>query len=177
VTSAVTPFNYLANMPIKKLRHMMALFNSVERADGRVVDQDALARRRANIARRLARLCQACGERVAQFADPGETEPDGAPTLCLPCLRAKGHPLPHPHPHPHLQPAPTTAPAARADRFTEVEDTIELSGAQPQAAKDVVDRDELYTNLSLRRRRAQIAARQASEAEPVESPAQLDKAS
>lgn len=147
----------------------MPLLSSVERADGQVIEQDSLARRRAAIARRLARLCQACGERVAQYADPGEAEPDGAPTLCLPCYRAKGYS------HPHLKPVPSQSP--RADRPVEVQDKVELSGAHLQTSKHVADRDELYTNLSLRRRRAQIAARNASDEVPVQAPVGLDKAS
>jgi hypothetical protein len=156
-------------MPITKLRKLMPLLSSVERADGQVIDQDSLARRKAAIARRLARLCQACGERVAQHADPGEAEPDGAPTLCLVCFRAKGHT------HAHLR--AVAQPSPRTERPVEVQDTVELSGAHLQPSKQVADRDELYTNLSLRRRRAQIAARHASDDAPVQSPVCLDKAS
>jgi hypothetical protein len=158
-------------MPITKARKLMPLLSSIERVDGQVTERDSLARRRAAIARRLARLCQACGERVAQHPDPGEAEPDGAPTLCLSCYRAKGHPSPHPH----LQAVPEQSP--RAERSIEVEDTVELSGAQAQASKQVADRDQLYTNLSLRRRRAQIAARHASDEAPVQEPERFDKAS
>ncbi len=147
----------------------MPLLSSVERADGQVIEQDSLARRRTSIARRLARLCQACGERVAQYADPGEAQPDGAPTLCHVCYRAKGHA------HPHLKAVPQ--PSQRAERPAEVQDKVELSGAHLQPSTHVADRDELYTNLSLRRRRAQIAARHASDEIPVEAPACLDEAS
>ncbi|MEI6669289.1 MAG: hypothetical protein WCP29_14140 [Acidobacteriota bacterium] len=148
----------------------MAQFSSIKRADGQVIEQDSLARRRASIARRLSRLCQACGDRVAQYADPGEAEPDGAPTLCLSCYRDKGYP----HPHPHLQVVPQPP---RPERTLEVEDKVELSGTDPQQAKQIIDRDQLYTNLRLRRRRAQIAARHASEEPLVEAPADVTRVS
>ena len=157
-------------MPITKARKLMPLMSSIERADGQVIEQDSLTRRRASIARRLARLCQACGERVAQYADPGEAEPDGAPTLCLPCYRGKGHP----DPHPHLKAVPPQSP--RAERSIDVKDKVELSGGHLQASKHVADRDELYTNLRLRRRRAQIAARHASDEVPVQAPVRFDRA-
>jgi len=53
----------------------------------------------------------------------------------------------------------------------------EPSGGRLQASKHVADRDELYANLSLRRRRAQIAARHASDWVPVQAPVRLAKAS
>ena len=64
-----------------------------------------------------------------------------------------------------------------AERPVEAQDMVELSGARLQASRHVADRDELYANLSLRRRRAQMAARHASDGASVQAQVRLAKAS
>ena len=141
----------------------MPLLPSVERADGQVIDQEALARRRRRLpARKDTRMCQTCTKRPAVISETGETEDEGTHTLCFQCFRQRAT---------HARPAQTT----------NVEDRVELSG-QPAASASVEDRDQLYTDLRLRLRRAQIAARHASEeqpagAAPAAEPESLQKAS
>jgi hypothetical protein len=61
--------------------------------------------------------------------------------------------------------ASTLLPArsSRLDRPAGAQGIAHLPGGRPQISKQVADREGLYVTLDLRRRRAQIAARHASE--------------
>jgi len=103
-----------------------------------------------------------CNQRPAVISETGDTEDEGVHTLCFQCFRQR-------------------ASHARAPQSTTVEDRVELTG-HPSASAAVEDKDQLYSDLRLRLRRAQIAARHASEEQPAEAgpavePDSLQKAS
>jgi len=138
----------------------MPLLPSIERVDGQVIDQEALARRRRSAAaRKDVRLCQQCGQRPAQYSDTGDTEGEGTHTLCFACFRAHGA---------HV----------KAPRLSDAEDRVDLTGLPPASAS-VPDREQLYSEIGLRLRRAQMAARRACESEPIPpaEPVRFEKAS
>jgi len=89
---------------------------------------------------RGGRLCQTCGERRAQYIRHGVVKADRTHTLCFECFRAERNRF-------------------RARGLADAGRLAPLPSPLPPASKMVADRAGLFTDLDLRRRRAQIAAR------------------
>ena len=108
-------------------------------------------------------MCQKCNKRLAVISETGETEDQEWHTLCFPCFRERmGH-------------------ARSPQSAIEVEDRVDLH-VRPVPSASIENRDQLYSDIRLRLRRAQIAARHACDEQPasletVPEPAPLEKAS
>lgn len=87
------------------------------------------------------RLCRACGRRKPRFYIRGTVKSDRSHTLCFECYRALVN-------------------RTRAGRL-ELPDIWFLPGPPPTPAASRVDREAFAEELVLRRRRAQLAARDA----------------
>jgi hypothetical protein len=102
---------------------------------------------------RGGRLCQTCGERRAQYIRHGVVKADRTHTLCFECFRAERNRF-------------------RARSLADAGRLAPLPSPLPPASKMVADRADLFADLDLRRRRAQIAARLEFERPEAPVPAQ-----
>ena len=103
---------------------------------------------RTRTARWGARLCLECGERRALFSYRGVVKADRHHTLCFECYRAELN-------------------RARTSRSAAWGPLVPMANPRPTPTKLAGDRESLMQELLMRRRRAQIMARQALDAPEV----------